>query len=189
MYAPPGAVPVVRIPTNQFLRGQAERDHCELQVEIVRLEPEEQIDAEDYGKRGEAENVRIAPRPAKQHVECIREEVVGRAMKGAEGVDRRPIPAPIQQYRALRTCLQVVLLPQSHLQPERPSAPPCVDEQRCVPGAQRDGRAQKRPQCFWVVTDGSAECKADETEGERKRKECLLFRRAGHKSPNRVLRS
>ena len=46
--------PAFPVPTDQLFRGKPERHHRELQVEPVRLEPEEQIDAEDDGKRTEA---------------------------------------------------------------------------------------------------------------------------------------
>src|SRR5262245_34808830 len=61
-------------PTDQLFRGEAKRHHQELQVKPVRLEPKEQIDAEDDGERTEAESVIIAPRPAEQHVERIRKQ-------------------------------------------------------------------------------------------------------------------
>ena len=104
MYAT--AVPV---PTNQFFRGQSERDHRELEIEPVRLEPEEQIDAEDDGKRSETERVGVTPRPDEQHVECVGEHELGDDT-GGRGVNRRPIPAPIYEHRPLRAGLQVVLL-------------------------------------------------------------------------------
>ena len=172
--------PSVPVPTNQLFRGQPERHHRELQIEPVRLEPEEQIDAEDDRKRSEAESVGVAPRPAEQHVERVREDQLGED-EGRKGVDRRPIPAPIQQHRALRAGLQVMLLPQDHLQRERPPAAPGPNEQHRIPGAQRSGGAQKRPQRVRVLANRSQECKAGETERERQRQKERSFSASSEK--------
>ena len=64
----------VPVPANQLLGREAQTDHDELEVEPVRLEPEEQVDAEDHRKGTEAEHVASTPRPAEQHVERVRED-------------------------------------------------------------------------------------------------------------------
>ena len=87
-------------------------------VEPVRLEPEEQVDAEDHRKGAEAERVGLPPRPAKQHVEGVGEEQLRGDERGGV-VDRPPVPAPVEQHRTLRARLEVVLLPQDDLQRER----------------------------------------------------------------------
>ena len=151
MYAPP-----VPVPADQFFRGQSERHHRELQIEPVRLEPEEQIDAEDDGKRCEAESVGVAARPAEQHVERIREEQL-REDEGREGIDRRPIPAPVQQHRSLRAGLQIVLFPQHDFERERSSG---ENEQHRVP----DGKQSAAPRNAFCRT-GAEEGKARESAG------------------------
>ena len=103
-------VPSVLVPADQLFGGEADRHHDELQIEPVRLEPEEQIDAEDDRERTEAERVGVAPRPAEQHVEGVREEQLGGDEVGRV-VHLTPVPAPVQQHRALRAGLQVVLFP------------------------------------------------------------------------------
>src|SRR5579863_8519453 len=106
------------LPTNQLFRRQAKRDHRELEVEPVWLEPEEEIDTKNNGKRSETQSVRVAPRPTEQHVERVCEQELGDD-EVTGGVDLRPIPSPIQQHRNLRAGLQVVLLSQDHIDGER----------------------------------------------------------------------
>ena len=62
------------VPADQLLAGERQCNHQELQVEPIRLEPEEQVDAEDDRERTEAERVGVAPRPGEQHVERVGEE-------------------------------------------------------------------------------------------------------------------
>ena len=159
--------PAVLVPADQLLRGQPKRHHRELQIEPVRLEPEEQIDAEDDGKRSEAERVGVAPRPAEQHVERVREEQLGED-EGAERVNRRPIPAPIQQHRALRAGLQIVLLPQDHIQV---SVRPLRRAQKSSIAFHAHSTAATPRNA--MSTSGFGEprqqCKAGETEGKCKR--------------------
>ena len=47
----------VLVPADQFLGGEPDGDHQELQVEPVRPEPEEQVGAEDDRERSEPERV------------------------------------------------------------------------------------------------------------------------------------
>src|ERR1700733_3707527 len=122
------------VPTNQLFRGQPEGDHRELEIEPFRLEPKEEIDAEDDGKRSETEGVGVTPRPTEQQVECVREDELSED-EVCRGVNLRPVPPPIQEHRTLRARLKVVLLPQDHIECKHPPATPGPDEQDYVPHA------------------------------------------------------
>src|SRR5262249_25593250 len=102
--------PPLLIPANQLLAGDPKRYHPKLQIEPIRPEPEKQIDAENDGKQTEAESVRIAPRPAEQHVERIRENQLCQNER-SERVGLGPMPAPVKQHRTLGAGLDIVLLP------------------------------------------------------------------------------
>ena len=101
----PAAVP---LPAQQLLGREAERHEHELEVEPVVPEPEEQVDAEDDRHRAEADPVGVAPGPAEEQVEPVGEgELAGDERDGV--VDRRPVPAPVEEHGGLRAGLQVVL--------------------------------------------------------------------------------
>src|SRR5262249_39757055 len=55
-----GGLTAIFVPADQLFRRKPERHNDELQIEPVRFEPQEQVDAEDYGERTESENIRVA---------------------------------------------------------------------------------------------------------------------------------
>jgi hypothetical protein len=105
----------VLVPANELLGEESDRHHQELEVEPVRLEPQEQVDAENDRKRTESERVRLAARPPEQDVEGIGEQKLG-GEKVERVVHLAPVPAPIQHDRELRAGLQIVLLAQVDFQ-------------------------------------------------------------------------
>ena len=131
--------------------AKPQRHHQELQIEPVRLEPQKQIDAEDDRKRREAQSVDRRAATSRAACRMHTRKAIAARMKGAKGVDRRPIPAPIQQHRALRAGLHVVLLPQDHLQRERPPFAPRPDSSIAFHTHSSGRRAQKRVSTlgFW----------------------------------------
>src|SRR5215471_16888963 len=110
----------ILLPPDELFCCQAKRDHPELPIEPIRFEPQKEVDAENDWERREAESVCVAPRPAEQHVEHVGEQELGQD-EGNEIVDGAPVPAPVQQYRALRAGLEVVLLFQSNFNLELPT--------------------------------------------------------------------
>src|SRR5581483_4112817 len=70
-------VGAVARPAEELLGEEADRDHRELQVEPVVLEPEEQRDAEDDRERAEAERESPAVGPREQAVEAVGEQELG----------------------------------------------------------------------------------------------------------------
>ena len=94
---------------------------------------------------------------------------VAPAMREAERVDRRPIPAPVQQHRALRARLQVVLLLQHDRQRERSPFAQRRHEQHAFHAEQRRRRTQKGPQQTGIHSDRGEESERGETQRENKR--------------------
>ena len=107
-------LPSLLVPPDQLFGREAQRDQKKLQVKPIIREPEEQVDAEDDRERAEPKGVRIASRPAQQHVERVGEDQLSSDEKGRV-VDRTPVPAPIQQEDDLRAGLYVVLLSKDDL--------------------------------------------------------------------------
>src|SRR5215471_18869536 len=110
----------ILLPPDELFGCQPERDQPELPIDPIRFEPQKQVDTENYGERREAESVCVAPRPAEQHVEYVCEQELGQD-EGNEIVDLAPVPAPVQQYRALRAGLEIVLFFQGNFDLELPS--------------------------------------------------------------------
>ncbi|MXY18307.1 MAG: hypothetical protein F4Y57_15305 [Acidobacteria bacterium] len=109
------------VPADELLDGKADRHHQELQVEPVRLEPHEEVDAEDDRERAESEHVPLTARPGEQHVERIGEgELGGDQVRGV--VHLAPVPAPVGVDGELRARLHPVLLAEDDVKGE--SAPP-----------------------------------------------------------------
>ena len=154
----------VPLPADQLLGGEAERHQDELEVEPVVREPEEQVDAEDDGNGAEAEPVRVPPRPAEQQVEPVGEdELAGDERDGV--VDRRPVPAPVEEHGRLRAGLQVVLRAGGDLQRPAPAAAQRRGEQHEVPRAERERGAAECAEERRVVVDAV-------DENERRQGEC-----------------
>ncbi len=166
------------VPANQLLGGEAERHDRKLQVEPVRLEPEKQVDAEDDWNGAETEGVDVAPRPGEQHVEGIREQQL-RGDEVGRLVDLRPVPAPVEQHRALGTGLHVVLLPRNDLERQRAGATPRACGERGVPCAKRERSAHKREQEPGIRADGSEQRQAGQRARERQRERERVT--AGHR--------
>src|SRR6185503_8620364 len=101
-----------------LLGAETDCYHHELPVEPRVLEPEEQRDAEDDGKRTEAEKKRAPMRPREQAVEGVRKEQL-RNDQRRRVVHLAPVEAPIQQHQTLLTRLQVVLPAWQHLERDR----------------------------------------------------------------------
>ena len=106
----------------------------------------------------------VPPRPAEQQVEPVGED----ELAGDEGnrvVDRRPVPAPVEEDGRLRTRLQVVLCARRDLQRPAPAAAPRRNEQHDVPRAERERGAEERPEERRVVVDAVDE--NERRQGER----------------------
>src|SRR6185503_13121137 len=101
---------------------------------------------------------------------CVREEQLG-CEEVDRAVDLTPVPSPVQQHRALRAGLQVMLLPQDDLQCEPASSAQRPCEQRGGPRTKQDGGSEKRRQQLRVLADGREERKTGEAGDERERQE------------------
>ena len=112
--------PSVLLPAQEFLGGEPERHHEELEVEPIVSEPEKKVDAEDDRKRTESEGVGLPARPAEKHVERVREHKLG-GEKVERVIHLAPVPAPVQHHRELGARLQIVLLAHVDLERELPS--------------------------------------------------------------------
>src|SRR5262245_8488906 len=103
------------VPADDVLCCETDREHQELQIEPVRFEPKEEINAENDGEGPKPECICVSSRPAHKHVERIGEEQL--SQEKIDGVvDGTPIPPPIQHYEALSTSLHVVLFLENHIQ-------------------------------------------------------------------------
>jgi hypothetical protein len=130
-------VHAVARPAQELLGEKAERDHRELQVEPVVLEPQEQVDAENDRERPETEDELAPVRPREEAVEAVgKQELRGNERRSV--IDLAPVIAPIQEDRALLTSLQVVLAARHDL--ERHSLPTAQNtEQQPAPREQEQG--------------------------------------------------
>ena len=141
-------VPAIALPANQFLGGKAYGDHHELQIKPVRLEPQEQVDAEDDRERPETERVGLPARPHQQHVERIRKRELRRNQRHRV-IDGPPVPAPVEKHARLGTRLKVVLGAQLHFERQRAIAhapPQCGSPQH-----DERRRGQNRFADAWVL--------------------------------------
>ena len=122
-------VHAVALPAQELLRDEADRHHHELPIEPRVLEPEEQREAEDDGKRAEAQSERAAVRPRQEAVETVGEQQL-RNDQRRRVVHLAPVEAPIEDQRALQARLQVVLRAQRHFERHRLPAPQDPKQQR-----------------------------------------------------------
>ncbi len=135
----------VLLPAQELLGREGQRDHQELPVEPVRLEPEEQVHAEDDGHDAEADLLLVAPRPAEQGVEGVGEDDLREDDPG-RGVDPVGVPTPVDVDGALHERLHPVRPAQDVVHPQRPAAAGRRQEERGVPDEQHAGRAQEGPE-------------------------------------------
>ena len=164
----PAAVP---FPAQQLLGREAERHQQELEIEPVVPEPEEEVDAEDDRDGAEAHPLRVAPGPAEEQVEPVGEGELPRDERNRV-VDRRPVPAPVEEHGGLRAGLQVVLGARGELErPATAAAAPARwrDGQQDVPGGQHARGAEKRPEQRRALVDARKEGERGQRErrGER----------------------
>src|SRR5579883_2960513 len=155
------------VPLDQFLRSDANRDQCELQVKPVGLEPKKEIDAEDDRKWRKSKAVSIAPRPAEQHIECVREEQL-RQHEWKVVVDRMPIPTPVRENRSLAAGLQIMLFLQHDLDRRFPACPKC-GRKDCVPQSQNQGGSGKCPKRPGITADWRKKDESRKSCGEHER--------------------
>src|ERR1051326_1823859 len=138
-------VALILVPPDQFFSGETQSDHHELEIKPIRLEPKEQMRAEDDRERKEAQNVMISPGPGQQQVECICEQELS-DNQVIRRIYLRPIPAPIRKNCRLEACLQIVLRLWREFQCERSPLPPSRHEQNHSPRDQHARGAHKRPE-------------------------------------------
>jgi len=149
-----------------------------LQKEPIRLEPKEEIDAEDDGKGAEADPVCIPARPAKQHVERVGEEQLSKE-EVTKLVNGRPVPSPIQEDQPLSAGLNIMLLPRNDLELDIPTGQ--GESQKYVPSKQHGRDPKKRPKHPGILPDGPCRRESGETQSEYKRENKNLF--AVHRIP------
>ena len=166
----------VLLPADQVLRREPQRDQQELEVEPVRLEPEEQVDAEDDRYRSETQRAGAPPRPRQQQVERVGEQQLGQQqVRGV--VHLAPVPAPVEEDRPLCARLHVVLRAERHLQLDRRPEP----GQQRVPSGQRQRRRQEGPTQRRVAGHVRQQAQRAERGGERQREEaCRSPRDSSH---------
>ena len=115
-------VQTVSLPAQELLGDEADRHHHELPVEERVLEPEEQRQAEDDGKRTEPEHKRPPVRPRQQAVESVSEEELRNDQRRGV-VHLAPVVAPIEKHQPLLARLQVVLTTRRHFERDLLPAP------------------------------------------------------------------
>ncbi len=154
------------LPAHELLPHEPDRKHEELQVEPVVPEPEEQVRAENDGKRPEAEHIATAARPGQKHVEGVGEHQL-RHEKPNEVVDRPPVPAPVREHGYLNERLQVMLGTQHGM--EGPALRHTLEpqEERRLPDEQYDGRTPKGASENRVARYAGHERQHGETQRQR----------------------
>ena len=178
-------VPALPVPAHELLSEEADRHQQELQIKPIVPEPQEQVGAEDDGKRAKAERVTVAPRPRQQHVERVREQQLRHQQPGVV-IHRPPVPSPVGVNRQVTDCLDVVLRPRSQQDQRPPHARRFhAQQQRGLPHEQHRRRPPHRAREHGVRLETVEERQQHEPRRQRRGQpqhswDACWFRRALH---------
>ena len=154
------------VPPDQLLDPEADSHHHKLEIEPVWLQPQEEIDAEDYRKRSKPQRVRVAPGPREQPIERVSEQQL-RYDQVDRVVHLAPVPPPVQKDSQLGARLHVVLFAEDDVERQAPAAG--RREKRGAPCDQSCAGSPEGPAQGWVVLRRREETECDEQQRERER--------------------
>ena len=125
-------MPVVAVPAHELPGGEGARHQQELTDEVLRLEPEEEVDAPHHRQGAEAGPPVPAPRPLQEHLHRVEDDDLDRDERQML-LDRRVVEPQIQVMARLHAGLEVVGKPDVAFDPQSQCAAPRSEKHRHLP--------------------------------------------------------